>query len=69
MGFYGVRVEDGRELLGSDNQAIDNKSKTESPIIRRIQKGVFPKGIWRIYRFSNFYDEDTFKLIKTIRKN
>lgn len=65
--FYVVRTENGKELLGSENQAII-KVKTIRGVKNYFSYPSIRKGTWNIYRmiYDRFYREDSFKFIKTI---
>lgn len=66
--FLGVRVEKGKELLGSENMVIAVDLKTIRGFENRILNSVSPKGKWVLYEYRNIYDKKSFKKIGEIIK-
>lgn len=67
MGFYIVALKDGEKaenIAGSSQQIIYYDLKTVRGVINRLKN--WNKGMKReIYRFTNVYDESTYKLMAT----
>lgn len=54
--FYAVRIDDqGREMLGTDNQAIIHL-KTVKGAINRIRNNAWPCGSWLLRRGGNIHN-------------
>jgi phage terminase large subunit-like protein len=60
---YNQNVELGKEKLGSDGKAIIRDLKTLKGVVNRLEKYGWKE--YRIYSFTNFYDDKTFQLLKT----
>lgn len=65
MDFYAYKgkLELGREKLGTDDNMIIRNLKTEKGAFRRCSRR-WPDGNFRIYSFTNFHNDKTFKEIK-----
>jgi hypothetical protein len=67
--YFAVRIEDGKEVLGSDNSMFIKDLKTLSGVKNRVKKAkAINKGTYKIYRYTNVFDEDTYKLVGTVKK-
>lgn len=64
MNFYAyIPREDGSEPVGSDNRLIIRDLKTIRGVKKQCSK-IFKNKKYRLFTFSNFYDESTFREIK-----
>ena len=59
--MYDRDVELGTERLGTLGRHIDKEHNTPNYLIRTATK--FNYSQYRIYSFTNFYDDSTFKLV------
>jgi hypothetical protein len=64
MDFYAYRgnADLGQEKLGTDNRAMLHY-KTNGEAVRRCLKK-WPDNIFRLYSYTNFYNDKTFKEIE-----
>ncbi len=69
MGYFARRIVEGKEQLGSDNAVVAGNIKTLNGMRKRLERTVnLPKGLWHIYSFFHFYDDNTFVLRGTFNK-
>ncbi len=61
---YRGRAALGCEQLGTEGRAILRDLKTVSGAIRRARRFFGPQ--FRLYSFTNFYDDCTFREVKTM---
>lgn len=54
------------EPFGSDGRFIDRDLKTLRGVVARIQKAR-PGKSFKVFSFTNFYDDKTFRLVHTHR--
>jgi len=68
MDFYIVSIIDNKQQLGTENQRIIRNAKNMTKVnnaLKYFKPFRKPEKI-EVYSFTNFYNESTFKLIKTI---
>ena len=69
MGFFAQRCSEGKVAgIGSENGFFVNDLKTVKGVRDRILNGVFLKGEWIIYRFSDAMDESTYTEVARVTK-
>lgn len=56
------------EGMGSDNQVIIRDLKTIRGVTNRIRKGYYKAGQWKLYSFTDIYNDDTYIYIGIISK-
>ena len=52
------------EPLGSGGRSIDRDLKTLRGVVNRLKKS-WPGKSFKVFRFTNFYDDKTFRLVHT----
>ena len=65
--FWCIRVENGKEMCGSDNNLLFDL-KTVQGVKNRMTRNAIrlKKGQWHIYSYTNAYDKNTWVLKDTI---
>lgn len=67
MEYFAVRVENGKEMLGSDNSIFIKDLKTLSGVKDRIKKVKnLNKGRYKIFTYTNVFDTDSYKLVGSV---
>jgi len=72
MNFYSYTTETPNapgqtdEPVGSGGRAIDRDLKTVRGVVRRLERA-WPGKSFKVFSFTNFYDDKTFRLVHTHR--
>lgn len=67
MSFYAYRVTaDGKEPLGTSGRLIMRDLSTVNGAMRRMKMASRKGELWRLFSFTNFYDESSFKRLAQI---
>jgi len=61
MNFYAYIPKDGKEPVGTADKIISRKYKSLKSFLKY---GLYNPDLFRVFTFTNFYDESTFKLEK-----
>ena len=54
------------EPVGGSGRAIDRDLKTIRGVVRRLEKA-WPSKSFKVFSFTNFYDDSTFRLVHVRR--
>jgi len=72
MNFYSYTTETPNapgmidEPVGSGGRTIDRDLKTIRGVVRRLERA-WPGKSFKVFAFTNFYDDKTFRLVHTRR--